>query len=156
MVQIMNIAIFPGSFDPFTIGHLEIALKAARLFDLVYIAIEINDNKVRTTDPEKIKTLIETRMGVEGVSNVKVIIHSGLTIDLCDKVSAKYIIRGLRDEGDYIYEEKIAKASDTIAKLQDAEIETVYLRASSAMASISSSLVRTMENNGMDAGRFKI
>ena len=120
-----NKAIYPGSFDPFTNGHLDIIKKAAVLFDEVYVVIGINSAKRRAFDSEKMKSAIEKTLELNKIDNCRVILYDGLVAEYTDKNNIGYMIRGLRNNMDYNYEENIAE----INKLINPRLEYVYFRA---------------------------
>lgn len=141
-------AVYPGSFDPFTSGHMDIVKKAARLFERVYIVIGVNADKKRVYDAEKMKTAIEQAVLDEGISNCVVCVHAGLTAAFAEQNGARYMVRGLRNNLDYNYEENIAE----INKLISPALETVYFRAD--RAAVSSSMVRELRRFGQDASGY--
>ena len=143
-----DLAVYPGSFDPFTNGHMDIVKKAARLFERVYILIGINAEKKRTFDAEKMKTAIEKAVAAEGLSNCVVCVHTGLTAAFAEQNGIRYMVRGLRNNLDYNYEENIAEVN----KLINPALETVYFRADHA--AVSSSMVRELRRYGQDASSY--
>ena len=143
----MTHAIYPGSFDPFTKGHLDIVKKASEIFDKVTIVIAINKNKKRTYNVEKICTAIKTLLFEKNITNCVVETWDGLVADLMNDWNVKYLIRGLRNNMDYNYEENIAK----INKLINPKIETVYFRAEN---DISSSMVKELYSFGKDVSDY--
>ena len=143
----MKEAIYPGSFDPFTNGHLDIVKKASELFDRVAIVIAVNNNKSRVYDVNKMCKAIKSTLAENNIINCTVGYWNGLTADLMHQWNAKYLIRGLRNNMDYNYEENIAK----INKMIDPEIQTIYLRAES---DISSSMVKELHCFEKDISDF--
>jgi pantetheine-phosphate adenylyltransferase len=139
----MKRAIFPGSFDPITLGHSDIIERGISLFDELIIAIGINAEKNYMFSLEERMSFITEAFKNE--PKVKVMTYQGLTIDLCKKVNAGYILRGLRNPGDFEFEKAIAH---TNRKLSD--IETVFLLTASGKSFISSSIVRDVIRNGGD------
>ena len=139
----MKRAIFPGSFDPITLGHLDIIKRGISLFDELIIAIGVNADKKYMFSKEERQNFITAAFKDEG--KIKVMTYSGLTIDFCREVNADFILRGLRNAGDFEFEKAIAH---TNRKLSD--IETVFLLTSSAHSYISSSIVRDVIRNGGD------
>lgn len=137
-------AIYPGSFDPFTNGHLDIVKKAAELFDEVYVLIGVNSKKRRSFDPAKMKDAIEATMQELGLDNVRVVVFEGLVASYAKANDIKYMIRGLRNNMDYNYEENIAEVN----KLINPEMEYVYFRA--VNAAVSSSMVKELHEYGQD------
>ncbi len=136
----MKIAVFPGSFDPITVGHVDIVERALPLFDQIIIAIGINNDKKYLFPLEKRKAFIETYF--KGNSKIKVATYSGLTVDFCKKTKADFIVRGLRNPADFEFEKAIAQTNRKLGK-----IETIFLLTSSDTAFISSSIVRDIFNN---------
>ncbi|MES2486549.1 MAG: pantetheine-phosphate adenylyltransferase [Bacteroidota bacterium] len=139
----MKTAVFPGSFDPITLGHHDIIKRGISLFDKVIVAIGVNAEK-------KYMFTIEERLGFIRESfkdepKVEVITYEGLTIDLCKKVGAKFILRGLRNPADFEFEKAIAHTNRQLSK-----IETVFLLTAAKTSYISSSIVRDVLRNGGD------
>lgn len=139
----MKRAIFPGSFDPITLGHSDIIERGIHLFDEIIIAIGSNAEKKYMFSEEQRKTFIEKAF--KGEKKVKVDIYSGLTIDYCQKVNAQFILRGLRNPADFEFEKAIAHTNRKLSG-----IETVFLLTSSGKSYISSSIVRDVIRNGGD------
>lgn len=143
-----NIAMYPGSFDPFTNGHLDICKKAAGLFEKMYIVIAINPNKKRSFDSEMMRDAIEKELENLGITNCEVVLERGLIADFAKKKSVKYIVRGLRNNMDYNYEENLAEVNTMIYP----SLEYVYFRANNA--AISSSMVRELLYFGKDVSKY--
>ena len=143
-----NTAIYPGSFDPFTNGHMDMVRKSAQLFDEVYVAIGINAQKKRSYDSDRMKAAIEAAVADEGLSNVRVVICDGLLAEYTRENSIGYMVRGLRNSMDYSYEESIAEVN----KLIDPALEYVYFRA--VNVAVSSSMVRELLSYGRDVSAF--
>lgn len=143
-----NIAIYPGSFDPFTNGHLDIVLKSAKLFDQVHIVIGVNAEKRRSYDAQMMKSAIEKTLRDRGITNCDVRVHEGLIAQYTAENNIGYMIRGLRNNLDYNYEENIAE----INKLIDPGLEYVYFRAENV--AVSSSMVKELNNYGHDVSSF--
>lgn len=141
-------AVFPGSFDPFTIGHEAIVRRALNLFDNIYIAIGTNTNKDGFFPLEQRLDWIKEVFEYD--EKVVVVNYAGLTVDFCKKVGATFIIRGLRTSADFEYERSIAQ----INKAMDPEIETVFILTDPTHASITSTLVRDIIRHGGDATKF--
>ena len=139
----MKIAIFAGSFDPITRGHEDIVLQAMPLFDEIIIAIGVNIDKKYEFPLEKRIKWIENTFAE--YPNVKVVSYEGLTVDLCKKMNAGFIIRGLRNSTDFEYESIIAEAN----KKLNPEVETVFFLSEPSLRCISSTVVRdVLKNNG--------
>ncbi len=141
-------AIYPGSFDPFTNGHLDIVKKAVKLFEEVYIFIGINPQKKRSTDAELMKSAIEKTLDELGIGNCRVVVCDGLTAEFAKENGIGYMIRGLRNNLDYNYEENLAE----INKLINPELETVYFRAENV--AVSSSMVKELFGYGRDVSPY--
>ena len=135
-----RIALFPGSFNPFTIGHANIVSRALKMFDKVIIGIGINCEKPQDNITENLKE-IETKYADE--PRVKVITYSTLTADVVEKENATCIIRGIRNDVDLKYESEIAQVNYTLFK-----VETIFLLASPELKEISSSIVRELQKFG--------
>ncbi len=139
----MKRAIFPGSFDPITLGHYDIIMRGITVFDELIIAIGKNaDKKYMFSLEERTKFIKEA---FAGEKKIKVLTYEGLTVDFCKKVDAGYILRGLRNPGDFEFEKAIAHTNRKLS-----EIETVFLLTSSGKSYISSSIVRDVIRNGGD------
>lgn len=139
----MKKAIFPGSFDPITNGHFDIIKRGVSLFDEIIVAIGVNAEKKYMFSLEERKRFIEEAFKEE--PKVKVITYSGLTIDLCKKENAEFILRGLRNPADFEFEKAIAHTNRSLSK-----IETVFLLTAAGTSFISSSIVRDVLRNGGD------
>ena len=144
----MNKAIYPGSFDPFTYGHMDTVRKAAKLFDEVYILIGVNSKKKRHYDTAAMKAAIEQVLLDEGITNGVVCVYEGLVAEFAKDHGIGYMIRGLRNNMDYNYEENIAEVN----KLMNPDMETVYFRADNS--GISSSMVRELLGYGRDVSKY--
>lgn len=136
----MTKAVYTGSFDPFTFGHLDIVKKASAIFDKVIILIAENPNKTRHFNRLDMQVAIEKDLEMYGLDNVEVDYTTGLVADYCFKKDIKYIVRGLRNTTDYQYEENMAKINQSI----HGYIETIYLRASQKYEHCSSTFAREM------------
>ena len=141
-------AIYPGSFDPFTNGHLDIVKKSAALFDEVDVVIGINANKRRTFSAEAVKTAIEATLSELGLDHVSVTVHDGLVAEYAKTNNIGYMIRGLRNNMDYNYEENIAEVN----KLINPYMEYVYFRAENV--ALSSSMVKELHSYGLDVSPY--
>jgi len=139
----MRRAIFPGSFDPLTLGHYDIIMRGITVFDELIIAIGKNADKNYMFSLEERMRFISEAFKEE--KQIKVLTYEGLTVDFCKKVDAQYILRGLRNPGDFEFEKAIAHTNRKLS-----EIETVFLLTSSGKSYISSSIVRDVIRNGGD------
>lgn len=143
----MRKAVFPGSFDPFTIGHKDIADRALEMFDALIIGIGYNISKPGMESVEdrvnRIKSLYAHNPKVE------VEPYTGLTVDFAKKHDAKFIVRGLREVKDFEYERNLADTNSAIS-----DIETVFLIARPELGFVSSSMVRELIANHYDASMF--
>lgn len=139
----MRRAVFPGSFDPITLGHFDIIQRGVTLFDEIIVAIGINADKKYMFSLEQRKKFIEDAFANE--PKVKVITYEGLTIELCEKVQADFILRGLRNPADFEFEKAIAHTNRKLS-----QIETVFLLTAAKTSYISSSIVRDVIRNGGD------
>ncbi len=139
----MRRAIFPGSFDPITLGHVDIINRALPIFDEIIIAIGINTDKNYMFTLEERKKFIENHYKNE--PKIKVTSYSGLTTDYCKQINADFILRGLRNPADFEFEKAIAQTNRKLT-----QIETVFLLTSASTSFISSSIVRDVYRNGGD------
>lgn len=144
----MKTAIFPGSFDPFTLGHLDVLVSALQLFDKVIVAVGYNSSKNGFFNPETRVAII--RKATEGMKNVEVCSYQGMTIDFARKMGVSCIVRGLRTTTDFELESVIAQANKKMAP----EIQSVFIPSSHEYSFISSTVVRDVLINGGDAGQF--
>ncbi|PKO96284.1 MAG: pantetheine-phosphate adenylyltransferase [Bacteroidetes bacterium HGW-Bacteroidetes-7] len=144
----MKTAVFPGSFDPFTLGHLDVLKSALKLFDKIIIAVGYNVQKKGFFTPEERMDII--RQSVIGLDNVDIDCYEGLTIDFCRKVGADFIVRGLRTTTDFELERVIAQANTKMSP----EITTVFIPSSHEFSFISSTVVRDVFVNGGDIKIF--
>jgi pantetheine-phosphate adenylyltransferase len=143
-----RICLFPGTFDPVTLGHVDIIDRARALFDKIIVGVGKNTTKVPMFTPEQrlgwIQEIYQDEPKVEGA------IYEGLTVDFCRKVNAKFILRGIRYVSDFEYEKTIADANRTL----DNSIETIFLTGEPKYTSVASTIVRDIIRNGGDASHF--
>ncbi len=139
----MKRAVFPGSFDPITLGHVDIIKRAIPLFDEIIIAIGSNaDKKYMFKTEERIKFIEDT---FEQYPSIKTDTYGGLTVDYCKKIDADFILRGLRNPADFEFEKAIAQTNRKLTN-----IETIFLLTSAETSFISSSIVRDILRNSGD------
>ena len=143
----MKRALFPGSFDPFTLGHQDIVERGITMFDEIVIGIGHNSEKNYMFSLDQRKMFIEQCF--QNNPKVKVMDYVGLTIDFCKSINANYLLRGVRNNGDFEFEKAIARTNRELS-----EIETVFLLTSVQTSFISSSIVREIILNKGDYKRF--
>ncbi len=143
-----KIAVFPGSFDPITVGHQSIINRAVNIFDKIIVAIGDNSEKANFFSIDQRMKWIELVFANE--DRVSVSRYSGLTVDFCKKVNARFILRGLRTSADFEFERSIGQVNKQIYP----EIETVFLLTTPEHTAINSSIVRDILRNGGDASMF--
>ena len=139
----MKRALFPGSFDPITLGHYDIIKRALDLFDEIVVAIGVNGDKNYMFTVEQRKEFIEKAFADE--PKVKVTTDQGLTVDFCKEIDAQFILRGLRNPADFEFEKAIAHTNRKLS-----QIETVFLLTAARTSFISSSIVRDVIRNHGD------
>jgi|TARA_B110000261_G_scaffold154992_1_gene187272 pantetheine-phosphate adenylyltransferase len=143
-----KIALFPGSFDPFTKGHLDIVNRSLKLFHKVIVAIGHNSKKHRYFEILKTKASIENHF--QGNPHVEVMVYDELTAQIAKKKDAQYLIRGLRNTTDFEYENSISQ----INRHLNLDLETVFLITSPQFAHINSSIIREVHKYGGDISAF--
>ena len=143
----MKTAIFPGSFDPITLGHKDIIEKSLNIFDSVIIGIGQNSEKKYMFSAERRKQFVEEAF--KSINNIDVKIYDELTVDFCKKNNADFIIRGLRNVSDFEFEKNIALTNRKLGG-----IETVFLLTSAKNSFISSGIVRDLIKNNGDYSLF--
>lgn len=143
-----KVAVFPGSFDPFTVGHESIVNRALQLFDRIIIAVGDNADKKNLFTVQKRMQMISKVF--EGESRVEVTRYTGLTVDFCRSLGARYLLRGLRTAIDFEYERAMGHMNWKMAP----EIDTVFLLTSTEHTPINSTIVRDIIRNGGDASMF--
>jgi pantetheine-phosphate adenylyltransferase len=143
-----RICLFPGTFDPVTLGHIDIINRAIPLFDKIYVGIGINSAKSPMFSAEQrmewFKEIYKNEPRVESV------VYDGLTVNYCKTLNAKFILRGIRYVSDFEYEKTIADANRTL----DKNIETIFLTGEPKYTSVASTIVRDIIRNGGDASPF--
>jgi pantetheine-phosphate adenylyltransferase len=144
----LRTCLFPGTFDPVTLGHIDIINRAIPLFDKIYVGIGINSSKSPMFSAEQrmewFKEIYKDELRVESV------IYDGLTVNYCKTINANFILRGIRYVSDFEYEKTIADANRTL----DKNIETIFLTGEPKYTSVASTIVRDIIRNGGDASLF--
>lgn len=146
----MKTALFPGSFDPFTAGHLNILKRALTMFDAVVVAVGVNQDKRGFYTNEQRMDII--RQATNGLDGVQIIEYDGLTVDVCRNLGISHIVRGVRNMFDFEQERAIADANRRLAP----EIETVIIPTAQEFAHISSSAVRDIISHKGDTSMFMV
>lgn len=141
-------ALFPGSFDPFTAGHLNILVRALSMFDEVVVAVGVNQDKVGFfSNPQKEDIIRQATSGLDGV---RVVVYDCLTVDICRELGIRHIVRGVRNMMDFENERAIADANRRLAP----DIETIIIPTAQEFAHISSSAVRDLLRHHGDTSLF--
>src|SRR5688500_7308747 len=143
-----RICLFPGTFDPVTLGHVDIITRALPLFDKVVVGIGPNASKAPMFTAEQRKTWIKEIFKED--TRVEGAVYDGLTVDFCRQIGAKFILRGIRYVSDFEYEKTIADANRTL----DKTIETIFLTGEPKFTSVASTIVRDIIRNGGNASPF--
>ncbi len=143
-----KIAVFPGSFDPFTVGHESVVLRALTLFDKITIAVGVNTNKKSFFSIEQRLTII--RKVFENEPRIEVITYEGLTVDLCKRINAKYILRGLRTSADFEFERAIGQVNKAMLP----EVESVFFLTLPEHTSINATIIRDILMHNGDPSQF--
>ena len=146
----IRIALYPGSFDPITKGHLDVLIRASKMFDKVIIAVLNNKEKTPFISVQDRVDLIKKTVVAQGLDNVSVDSFEGLTVDFAKKVGAKFLIRGLRAVSDFEYEMQLSQTNASIAP----EIGTVFLTTRPKYNFISSSIIKELNSFGQDVSKF--
>ena len=133
-----RVAVFAGSFDPFTVGHLDLVKRAAGMFDSLTVLVAQNANKKNLFDAGTRKAMVAA--AVSGIPNVNVAVHDGLTVDFMKSVGARYLVRGIRSAADLDAEQAVAWNNKVLYK----DVETVLLLSAQEHLVVSSSLVREL------------
>jgi pantetheine-phosphate adenylyltransferase len=144
----MKTALFPGSFDPITIAHVDILLRALPLFDKVIVGIGANSSKQGFLSVEKREEIVRAVFSAH--PKIEVQLYEGLTVDFCRKVNARYMVRGVRSVSDFEYEKAIAQINQTMMP----EVETIIILSKPEYSAISSTIVREILRNKGDVSKF--
>ncbi|HTD93117.1 MAG TPA: pantetheine-phosphate adenylyltransferase [Chitinophagaceae bacterium] len=143
-----SICLFPGTFDPVTLGHVDIINRAIPLFDKIIVGIGLNASKVPMfSADQRLQWINEMYKGEDKVEGA---VYEGLTVNYCRKINARFILRGIRYVSDFEYEKTIADANRTL----DNTIETIFLTGEPKYTSVASTIVRDIIRNGGDAKLF--
>ncbi|MBS1738402.1 MAG: pantetheine-phosphate adenylyltransferase [Bacteroidetes bacterium] len=143
-----RICLFPGTFDPVTLGHTDIIGRALPLFDKLYIGLGRNSNKAPMfSEEQRLEWLTEIYRGEPKIS---VVAYDGLTVDCCKEIGASFIMRGIRYVNDFEYEKAIADMNRSLGNMP----ETIFLTCLPKYTSIASTLVRDVIKNGGDVAQF--
>lgn len=145
---IMKVALFPGSFDPLTLGHLDLIKRGSALFDQLAVAVMTNTSKQPLFSVDE--RVAQVKEAVAGLSNVSVITSQGLTVDLMNQIGADYLLRGLRNSRDFEYEKDIAAMNQFL----DDQVDTVFLLADPKYQHLSSSLLKEVAMTGGDISAY--
>ena len=146
--NMQKICVFPGTFDPLTLGHVDIIKRALPLFDKIIVAVGINAGKEPMFSAEQRQLWIEEIFSAE--EKISSGVYEGLTVNFCKQMHANYILRGIRYVSDFEYEKAIADMNRSL----DESIETIYLTCLPQYTSVASTLVRDVIRNGGDASPF--
>jgi len=144
----MKTALFPGSFDPITIAHVDILKRALPLFDKIVIGIGLNSSKQSFLSAEKRQEIVSAIFA--GYDNVEVRLYEGLTIEFCRQLNVQYMVRGIRSVSDFEYERAISQINQTMMP----EVETIFMLSKPEYSAISSTIVRDILRNNGDISKF--
>ena len=141
-------ALFPGSFDPVTLGHYDIVLRASSLFDKLYVALGANSQKPRFFPIEKSLKMLDAVFSP--FPNIEIVQYDILTVDFCKKMDIRYIVRGIRNISDFEFERSLAFANQKLFP----EVETIFLDSKAEYVAISSTIIRELVRNKADVSSF--
>ena len=144
----MKTALFPGSFDPITIAHVDILKRSLPLFDKIVVGIGLNSAKQSFLSAEKRLEIVSAVFS--DLKNVEVKLYEGLTIDFCKQLNVEYMIRGIRSVSDFEYERAISQINQTMMP----EVETIFILSKPEYSAISSTIVRDILRNNGDISKF--
>jgi len=144
----MKIALFPGSFDPVTIAHVDILKRSISLFDKVVIGVGDNSTKRSKLKTEVRIKILQAVFNTE--SKIEVVSYEGLTVDFCKKIGAQYMLRGIRTVSDFEYEKAIAQMNHAL----EPSIESIFILSNPGYSSISSTIVRDIIKHKGDVSKF--
>ena len=144
----MKTALFPGSFDPITIAHVDILKRALPLFDRIVVGIGLNSAKQNFLSAEQREEIVKSVFKNE--SKVEVQVYEGLTVDFCTKIGANYMVRGIRSVADFEYEKAIAQINQTMMP----DVESIFILSNPSYSAISSTIVRDILRNHGNASPF--
>jgi pantetheine-phosphate adenylyltransferase len=144
----MKTALFPGSFDPITIAHVDILKRSLPLFDKMVVGIGLNSSKKSFLSAEKRQEIVEAIFS--DYENVEVKLYEGLTIDFCKKMGVQYMVRGIRSVADFEYERAIAQINQTMMP----QVETIFILSKPEYSAISSTIVRDILRNHGNVSQF--
>ena len=143
-----KIALFPGSFDPITVAHIDILKRALPLFDEVVVGIGLNNTKQGFISTAKKEEMLQVVFQHE--PKIKVATYEGLTVEYCKQIGAQYMIRGIRSASDFEYEKAISQMNQSMHP----DIESVFIISRPGYSAISSTIVRDILRNGGDISQF--
>jgi pantetheine-phosphate adenylyltransferase len=144
----MNIALFPGSFDPVTKAHVDIVKRSLGLFDKVYIGIGVNSSKQSFLTIEQRQQML--RAVFDNQPKIHIVAYEGLTVEFCRSIDANYMIRGIRTVSDFEYEKAIAQMNHTLAP----DIESIFIVSKPGYSAVSSTIVRDILRHNGDVSQF--
>lgn len=144
----MKTALFPGSFDPITIAHVDILQRALPLFDKIVVGIGLNSSKQGFLSAAQREEIVKAVFA--GYDRVEVRLYEGLTVDFCQKINARYVVRGIRSVADFEYEKAIAQVNQTMMP----ELETIIILSKPEYSAVSSTIVREILRNKGDVSKF--